>query len=89
MAKIIPSTKIEETKGVNAFSLFCERHKPFITWRPTSTNDYGIDGEIELANTNREGKLESTGEILKIQIKSTEKGSYIRKIPWRFYVSID
>lgn len=77
MAKTIPESHITGDKGVAAFHTYCANHQPFILWRPETVNDFGIDGEVELAAKNSNGKLEATGEILKVQIKSTAKGSYI------------
>lgn len=79
MSKIIQDTHITGDKGVAAFHSYCANHTPFILWRPETVNDFGIDGEVELTARNSNGKLEATGEILKIQIKSTTKGSYIHK----------
>lgn len=79
MSKIIQESHITGDKGVAAFHSYCANHTPFVLWRPETVNDFGIDGEVELTARNSSGKLEATGEILKIQIKSTTKGSYIHK----------
>lgn len=79
MSKIILESHVTGDKGVAAFHSFCANHSPFILWRPETVNDFGIDGEVELTAKNANGKLEATGEILKIQIKSTLRGSYIHK----------
>jgi hypothetical protein len=79
MGKIIKETHITGDKGVATFHSYCTQHKPYILWRPETVNDFGIDGEVELAATNSDNKLEATGEILKVQLKSTLKGSYIHK----------
>jgi hypothetical protein len=79
MSKIILDSHITGDKGVAAFHTYCANHSPFILWRPETVNDFGIDGEVELTARNSSGKLEATGEILKVQIKSTTKGSYIHK----------
>ena len=79
MSKIISESHITGDKGVAAFHSYCANHSPFILWRPETVNDFGIDGEVELTAKNSNGKLEATGDILKIQIKSTTKGSYIHK----------
>jgi hypothetical protein len=79
MPKIISETHITGDKGVAAFHQYCANHAPYILWRPETINDFGIDGEVELTSTNNNGKLEATGEILKVQIKSTLRGSYIHK----------
>jgi hypothetical protein len=78
MSKIVLDSKIIEERGVNAFRDYCNKHNPYIIFREESTHDYGIDGEIELTFINDLGKREPSGEILKIQIKSTETGSYIK-----------
>jgi len=79
MSKIILDSHITGDKGVAAFHTYCANHSPFILWRSETVNDFGIDGEVELTASNSSGKLEATGEILKVQIKSTTKGSYIHK----------
>ena len=79
MSKYVTDTHITGDKGVAAFHQYCANHKPYILWKPETVNDFGIDGEVELTNVTSDGKLEATGEILKIQIKSTLKGSYIHK----------
>lgn len=79
MSKIISESHITGDKGVAAFHQYCANHSPFIIWRAETVNDFGIDGEVELTSVNSNGKLEATGEILKVQIKSTLKGSYIHK----------
>ncbi|MBS1977840.1 MAG: DUF4365 domain-containing protein [Bacteroidetes bacterium] len=79
MAKTVSESHITGDKGVAAFHTYCVKHTPYIIWRPETVNDFGIDGEVELTSKNTQGKLEATGEILKIQIKSTLKGSYIHK----------
>lgn len=78
MSKIVNETHILGEKGVNAFATYCNRHKPYIIWREETKNDFGIDGEIELTRINENGKTEATGEIIKIQLKSTT-GGYIGK----------
>jgi hypothetical protein len=79
MSKIILDSHITGDRGVAAFHAYCANHYPFILWRSETVNDFGIDGEVELTSKNANGKLEATGEILKVQIKSTSKGSYIHK----------
>lgn len=79
MPKYIREQHITGELGVNQFHNYCLRHKPFIIFRAENVSDFGIDGEVELAEYNSEKKLYATGEILKIQIKSTAKGSYIHK----------
>jgi len=44
--------------------------------REEAKNDFGIDGEIELTETNEAGKRAATGKILKLQLKST-RGGYL------------
>jgi hypothetical protein len=77
MSKYLIKSQIVGEKGVAAFHDYCANHNPPILWREETKNDFGIDGEIELVNKNENGNLEVTGEILKVQIKSTETGSYI------------
>ncbi len=78
MSKTIQDSHIIAERGVNAFADYCNRHNPYMLWRPENINDFGIDGEVELAAKNANGKTEPTGEIIKIQIKATETGSYIK-----------
>lgn len=78
MAKFVNDTHILGEEGVNAFATYCNKHKPYIIWREETKNDFGIDGEIELTKMNENGKIEATGEIIKIQLKSTT-GGYIGK----------
>ncbi|SKC45894.1 DUF4365 domain-containing protein [Ohtaekwangia koreensis] len=79
MSKIVNQTHTTGDKGVAAFHTYCAHHNPHILWKPETVNDFGVDGEVELTSIRSDGKLEATGEILKIQIKSTLKGSYIHK----------
>jgi len=79
MSKVVSQTHITGDKGVAAFHTYCASHEPYVLWRAETSNDFGIDGEIELTSLTSEGKTEVTGEILKVQIKSTLKGSYIDK----------
>jgi len=69
MSKINSETRITDNKGIAAFHNYCANHKPAISWRPISNDDIGIDGEVELYNQNGE----PLAEIIKIQLKSTEK----------------
>jgi Domain of unknown function (DUF4365) len=92
MAKTINESHITGERGVNAFAEYCNKHTPYLIWRAEHTNDFGIDGEVELSAKNIEGKTESTAEIIKIQIKSTAKGSYIKNetdISFEFYAKPD
>lgn len=77
MSKYINETHIVGERGANVFADYCNRHKPYLIWRETTKNDFGIDGEVEITGQNSEGKRIAVGEIIKIQIKSTSKGSYI------------
>lgn len=79
MAKYIPEQHITGELGVNKFHHYCLQHKPHIIFRSEVANDFGIDGEVELAAYNKDKKQYATGEIIKVQIKSTVKGSYIHK----------
>lgn len=77
--KFINQSQITGDKGVAAFHYYCIQHTPYIIFREESKNDFGIDGEIEFTKTDENNKKLVTGEILKIQIKSTETGSYISR----------
>jgi len=77
MSKYINQSQITGEKGVAAFYNYCAQHTPFIIFREESKNDFGVDGEIEFTRTDENNRKVVTGEILKIQIKSTETGSYI------------
>lgn len=77
MNKYINQSQIIGEKGVAAFYNYCSQHTPFIIFREESKNDFGVDGEIEFTRTDENGRKIVTGEILKVQIKSTERGSYI------------
>ncbi|MEQ8945949.1 MAG: DUF4365 domain-containing protein [Balneola sp.] len=79
MAKYIPEQHVTGELGVNQFHNYCLRHKPFIIFREESKSDFGIDGEVEIAEYDDTKKLVASGEIIKVQIKSTAKGSYIHK----------
>ncbi len=93
MSKIIRDTHITGMKGVNLFEQYCLRHKPVIIFRETLKSDFGIDGEIEMTEYNDEKKVEPTGEIIKIQIKTDGTGhSYIRnanQTQFEYYASND
>ncbi|MBK0401802.1 DUF4365 domain-containing protein [Adhaeribacter sp. BT258] len=80
MPKFVNNTHVTGERGVLAFSTYCNKHNPYIIFREVTKNDFGIDGEVEIVRTNEEGKKEATGEVLKVQIKSTasDKG-YIRR----------
>ncbi len=69
MSKINSETRITDNKGTAAFHTYCSNHKPAISWRGVPNDDIGIDGEVELYNRNGE----PLAEIIKIQLKSTEK----------------
>lgn len=77
MAKILNIQQIIGEKGVAAFHLYCANHNPPILWREEMKHDFGVDGEIEIVRKNDVGQHVVTGEIMKVQIKSTETGSYI------------
>ncbi len=82
MKKINPN-QFKEKEGVNAIATRVNRMG--CTWRPTPTDDYGIDGEIEI---NKEGT--PTGKIIKVQSKYG--GSYIRNLnasKFDFYADAD
>lgn len=77
MAKSVSEQHITAEKGVSKFQSFCANHKPFLIFREESKHDYGIDGEVELTKYTNIGKTEATGDILKIQLKSTKQKGYI------------
>ncbi len=79
MAKYINDSQITGDKGVARFHSYCSNHEPFIIWRELSNHDFGIDGEVEFTNFRASGKKEVTGHILKIQLKSSERGSYFHQ----------
>lgn len=69
--KIHSETRKTENKGVATLTEYCAFHEPQLSWRPISNDDIGIDGEIELYNENGA----PLAEIIKVQLKSTEKQS--------------
>lgn len=71
MGKIVRDTHITGERGVIKFSEYCNQHKPYIIFREVLKHDFGIDGEVEIVQTSEDGKKIATGEILKVQIKST------------------
>lgn len=80
MGKIVNDTHIVGERGVIRFHDYCNSHFPYICFREIVRNDFGIDGEVELVRMNEEGKKEMTGELLKVQIKSSfGTGGYIKK----------
>ncbi|HEX8286724.1 MAG TPA: DUF4365 domain-containing protein [Pyrinomonadaceae bacterium] len=75
MSKVHSQTRITDNKGTARFQSYCANHEPQISWKPTPNDDIGIDGEVELFD--EQGKPLS--ELIKIQLKSTEKdNSYIK-----------
>ncbi|MFN8296360.1 MAG: DUF4365 domain-containing protein [Chitinophagales bacterium] len=79
MSKLVNDSHLIGREGVHAFGKVC--HEQGIIFREEAVNDFGIDGEIELTRINDAGKREVTGEILKVQIKSTNsEKSYIKTI---------
>jgi hypothetical protein len=79
MAKIVNDTHIIGERGVIRFHDYCNSHYPYICFREVLRNDFGIDGEVELVRVNEEGKKEMTGELLKVQIKSSSGSGYLKK----------
>lgn len=77
MSKIVSQQHITCEKGVTNFNLFCLNHSPELLFREEQKYDYGVDGEVELTRFTSNGKREATGEIIKIQLKSTKEKSYI------------
>jgi hypothetical protein len=79
VSKTIRNTHISGEAGVIKFAEYCNQHVPYILFREVVKNDFGIDGEVELTRTNEERKIEPTGEIIKVQIKTVgSDNSYIR-----------
>lgn len=79
MGKLVNDTHIIGERGVIRFHDYCNTHFPYICFREIIRNDFGIDGEVELVRINEEGKKEMTGELLKVQIKSSFGTGYIKK----------
>jgi hypothetical protein len=79
MPKIVNDTHIIGERGVIRFHDYCNSHYPYICFREVLRNDFGIDGEVELVRINEEGKKEMTGELLKVQIKSSFGSGYLKK----------
>ena len=78
--KKVPESHIIGERGVNAFRTYCNYHNPYIMFRPTSENDFGIDGEVELTEKTEDGKNALGVKMLKVQIKSSKgKGGYIKR----------
>ncbi|TXK37900.1 DUF4365 domain-containing protein [Pontibacter qinzhouensis] len=69
MSKIHSDTRVIDNKGNAKLAEYCAFHNPQISWRAITHDDIGIDGELELYND----KGEPMAEILKVQLKSTEK----------------
>ena len=74
MSKIHSENSVTDEKGNAALSTYCANHKPALIWRSQPSTDIGVDGEIELCNENGE----PLAEIIKIQLKSSEKKGYIQ-----------
>jgi len=93
MSKTIRDTHVTGMKGVNLFEQYCLQHKPVIIFRETLKSDFGIDAEVEMTEINEEKKVEPTGEVIKIQIKTDGTGhSYIRnetRTQFDYYASED
>lgn len=79
MSKIVNDTHIIGERGVIRFHDYCNAHFPYICFREVLRNDFGIDGEVELVRINEDGKKEMTGELLKVQIKSSFGSGYLKK----------
>jgi hypothetical protein len=75
MSKVHSQTRITDNKGTARFEYYCANHTPQISWKPIPNDDIGIDGEVELFDNSGE----PLSELIKIQLKSTEKdNSYIK-----------
>lgn len=69
MSKVHSQSRITDNKGNARFQTYCAKHEPQISWRTLSNDDIGIDGEVELYDKD----YKPLAEIIKIQLKSTEK----------------
>jgi tetratricopeptide (TPR) repeat protein len=69
MPKIHSTSRITDNKGNARIATYCAYHFPPISWRKILEDDIGIDGEFELYDEVGQ----RLAEILKIQLKSTEK----------------
>jgi Domain of unknown function (DUF4365) len=69
MSKVHSQSRITDNKGNARFQTYCANHKPQISWRTVPNDDIGIDGEVELYDKD----YKPLAEIIKIQLKSTEK----------------
>lgn len=69
MSKVHSQSRITDNKGNARFQTYCANHKPQISWRTVPNDDIGIDGEAELYDKDHK----PLAEIIKIQLKSTEK----------------
>ncbi|MNU46053.1 hypothetical protein D3C71_349070 [compost metagenome] len=79
MGKIVRDSHRVGEAGVLLFHQYCNDHKPFIIFREVTKHDFGIDGELEITQKNEQSKIEATGEILKVQIKTVNSAnSYMR-----------
>lgn len=79
MGKIVRDSHRVGEAGVLLFHQYCNDHKPFIIFREVTKHDFGIDGELEITRKNEQSKIEATGEVLKVQIKSVNSdNSYMR-----------
>lgn len=79
MSKFVSPSHVTAEKGVIAFANYCVNHNPVILWREETKHDYGVDGEIELTKVTKTGKTEATSKVVKVQLKSTKRKSYIAK----------
>lgn len=79
MSKFVSPSHVTAEKGVIAFANYCVNHSPVILWREETKHDYGVDGEIEITEITKAGKIEATSKVVKVQLKSTKMKSYIAK----------
>lgn len=78
--KIVQDSHIIGERGVIKFHEYCNKHQPYICFREISRNDFGIDGEVELIEIREDGKKYMTGQLVKVQLKSSfGEGGYINK----------
>jgi hypothetical protein len=78
--KIVQDTHIIGERGVIKFHEYCNKHSPYICFREITRNDFGIDGEVEIVQVREDGKKYITGQLIKVQLKSSfGEGGYINK----------
>ena len=75
MSKTVQPSKLTEWKGLDRISVIV--HQMGNIWREMTKDDFGLDGEIEVATPKANGEgFETAGGIVKVQSKAGE--SYVR-----------